>query len=35
MWATGQFGGASDRSYSLPGAPFASALTSARAVRAL
>jgi hypothetical protein len=35
MWATGQSGGAPDRSCSLSGAPFASALTSARAVRAL
>jgi hypothetical protein len=35
MWATGQSGGAPDRSCSLSGAPSAPALTSARAVRAL
>jgi hypothetical protein len=35
MWATGQSGGAPDMSCSLSGAPSASALTSARAVRAL
>jgi hypothetical protein len=35
MWATGQSGGALDRSCSLSGAPSAPALTSARAVRAL
>ena len=35
MWATGQSGGAPDRSCSLFGAPSAPALTSARAVRAL
>jgi hypothetical protein len=32
MWATGQSGGAPDRSCSLYGAPSAPALTSARAV---
>jgi hypothetical protein len=31
-WATGQSGGASDRSCSLSGAPSAPALTSARAI---
>jgi hypothetical protein len=35
MWATGQSGGAPDRSCSLSGAPSVPALTSARAVRAL
>jgi hypothetical protein len=35
MWATGQSGGAPDRSCSLFGAPSAPALTSAHAVRAL
>jgi hypothetical protein len=31
-WATGQSGGAPDSHYSLSGAPFSSALTSARTV---
>jgi hypothetical protein len=35
MWATGQSGGAPDRSCSLSGAPSVSALTSACAVHAL
>jgi hypothetical protein len=35
MWATGQSGGAPDRSCSLSSAPSAPALTSAPAVRAL
>jgi hypothetical protein len=35
MWATGQSGGAPDRSCSLSGALSASALTYARAVRVL
>jgi hypothetical protein len=35
MWATGQSGGAPDRSCSLSGVPSAPALTSARAVHAL
>jgi hypothetical protein len=35
MWATGQSGGAPDSHCSLSGAPSVSALTSARAVRAL